>query len=661
MANNTTQKMMSTVCPVSISMGGYSQKMRLAANPLNYDLILGKKWTTEHMAVINCYSNEISFSHKGKNYHLVARDPSNHDFVSANAITKNHDQGYPLFAVMLRKPHVEDITQSGTDSSKNKDVRKLLEEFEDVFPDKLPNGLPPTRAQDFHIDLKEGSTPQKKGLYRMSPAELSELKTQLTELIDQGFIRPSSSPWGAPVLFVTKKDGAMRLCVDYRALNRLTVKNSYPLPRIDDILDQLSTAKYYTKIDLRSGYHQIRLDEESIPLTAFRTRYGHFEFQVLPFGLTNAPATFMSLMNQIFSEHLDKFVIVYLDDILIYSDTWEEHLRHIKKTLQILREQKLYAKVSKCCFGAQEVDYLGFILRPSGVAIDPHKTKAIKEWPQPESKKEVQSFLGLVNYYRRFIPGCSNIAKPLTELTKDVPFQWTDRTQDSFEMLKSKITSAPVLQTFHPDYPTIVTTDASTFAIGAVLEQDGPDGRLPVAFTSRTLNSAEQNYAPHELELLAIVDTLRAWRSYLHGRKFLVHTDHHPLRYLQTQEHLSPRQVRWLERLVEFDFDIVPIRGKSNTVADALSRQAKNIPSKDEYNKDLLKSILAKTFQTNSISMTTPGPRITELLGKEYAQDPEFRKIFENPRHPFTLKEGLLYKENKLCIPNGRVQIGPST
>ena len=300
MANNAHQKLLSTTSPVSISLGGYTQKMRLAANPLNYDLILGKKWTSEHKAIINCYTNEISFSHKGKDYHIVAKDPTNHNLVSVNAITKDHHRQYPLFAVVLRKIETGDTTRSETSPDQEQDVQNLLKEFKDVFPENLPKGLPPKRAQDFHIDLKEGSTPQKKGLYRMSSAELSELKSQLSDLIEQGFIKPSSSPWGAPVLFVSKKDGALRLCVDYRALNRLTVKNSYPLPRIDDILDQLSTAKYFTKIDLRSGYHQIRLDEESIPLTAFRTRYGHFEFQVLPFGLTNAPATFMSLMNQVF-------------------------------------------------------------------------------------------------------------------------------------------------------------------------------------------------------------------------------------------------------------------------------------------------------------------------------------------------------------------------
>ena len=254
----------------------------------------------------------------------------------------------------------------------------------------------------------------------MSPSELQELKKQLTELEEQGFIKPSTSTWGAPVLFVTKKDESLRVCVDYRALDILTVKNSYPLPRIDDIFDHLSGSKYFTKIHLRQGYHQIRLSESSIPLTAFRTRYGHYEFSVLPFGLTNAPASFMTLMNDVFRNELDKFVIVYLDDILVYSRTWEEHLKHIRVVLTKLREQRLYGKISNCEFGIQEVEYLGHILQPSGIRVDPHKTSIIKQWPTPTCKKHVQSFLGLVNYYRRFIKGCSALSKPLTTLTKNV-------------------------------------------------------------------------------------------------------------------------------------------------------------------------------------------------------------------------------------------------
>ena len=652
MANKTPQSLKSTLEPLQISIKGYTETTYLASIPSNYDMILGKKWTTEHKAKIDCYNNKVTFQHKGKTYRVVATDPKEPHFISANSITTDLKKKIPLYAVFLRK--IPENKERNQESPRNPELKALLREFNDVFPEKLPPGLPPPRSQDFHIQLKEKVVPQKKGLYRMSSAELAELKSQLTELTDQGFIRPSASPWGSPVIFVSKKDGSLRMCVDYRALNRLTVKNSYPLPRIDDILDQLFEAKYFTKIDLRSGFHQIRLDKESIPLTAFRTRYGHFEFLVLPFGLTNAPATFMTLMHEIFKENLDDFIIIYLDDILIYSKTWEEHLKHVRATLEILRKNKLFAKLSKCTFGVREVDYLGFILRSNGVAINPHKTSAIKEWPTPKSKKDVQSFLGLINYYRRFIRDCSKIARPLTELTKDVPFAWSKTTQKSFEHLKNKITSAPVLKTFDPRLPVFVTTDASSVAIGAVLEQETKGERLPVAFTSRTLNPAERNYSPHELELLAIVDTLRAWRPYLHGRKFIVHTDHQPLRYLQTQEHLSSRQVRWLERMVEFDFKIVPIRGHSNKVADGLSRMAQDVPSKEEHNKEILQKVLTKaTTEINAISTVTRNPRILEELAQEYNKDPEFRSMFRNPSGYFTKKDSLLYYRNRLCVPRG--------
>lgn len=652
MANKASQKLKSTLEPLQLSIHGYSERLRFVVCPLNYDLILGKKWTTAHEAVLNCYTNEVKFTHRNKCHTIVATKPKSKQVVSVNAITRDLSKKHQLYAVMLRE--VPSTDQRSTNNHEDKDIETILNEYKDVFPGKLPKGLPPKRSQDFVIDLKEGSMPQKKGLYRMSTAELKELKAQLQDLIEHEFIRPSSSPWGAPVLFASKKDGGLRLCIDYRALNRLTQKNSYPLPRIDDILDQLSTAKYFTTIDLRSGYHQIRLDPKSIPMTAFRTRYGHFEFRVVPFGLTNAPAKFMELMNESFTKYLDKFVIVYLDDILVYSESWEDHLRHLRKTLDILRKEKLYAKRSKCFFGAQEVEYLGFILKPNGVAMNPHKTRAITEWPTPESKKDIQSFLGLVNYYRRFIKNCSGISKPLTELTKNVPFIWTTPAEESFEKLKSVITSAPVLRTFRDDLPVFVTTDASKVAIGAVLEQDDSDGRRPVAFTSRTLNSAEQNYAAHDLELLGIVDTLRAWRCYLHGRKFVVHTDHYPLRYIETQDQLSQRQVRWLERIVEFDFTIIPVKGKSNNVADALSRQGKNIPSTAEYAKELLNKVINKVTRTNAISIIHPGPSIVKQLELEYTQDPEFSAHYKAPENPYKVQDKMLFREDKLCIPKGK-------
>ena len=624
--------------------------MKFVVADIYQDVIFGKKWTEDHMAVLDCTHNRVDFWHKGNPLAFVAIEPKKTTMVSINSIERDLKQGAPVFAIKL---HCENKDSQPTKYPK--EIEKILREFKDVFPKELPKGLPPKRSHDFHIELSKESAPQKRGLYRMSQAELEEVKLRVEELLEHGWIRPSKSPWAAPVLFVTKKDGGLRFCIDYRALNRLTIKNSYPLPRIDDILDLFSKAKFFTKIDLRQGYYQIRLDEESIPYTAFNTRYGHFEFLVLPFGLTNAPATFMSLMNDIFRPYLDKFISAYLDDILIYSNNLENHLRHLRLTLNKLREHKLYAKLSKCQFAVQEVEYLGFLLKPGGVCINPSKIDAIKSWEVPKSKRDVQSFMGMINYFRRFIKDCSKIAKPLTELTKNVEFVWDERTEKAFEKLKQCVTTAPVLKNFCQDSPVIVTTDASKYAIGAVLEQDFPDGRHPVAFLSRTLNPAEQNYAAHDSELLAIVDTLRAWRCYLHGRKFIVHSDHAPLKYLQTQDRLSPRQVRWVERLAEFDFEIVPIKGKSNTVADAISRKSsKPTLRNSNYAKTLLNQLLTKTFHINAISTLQAGSKIHEDLTTGYENDPDFKEHYRNPQEPYELRNNLLFYKNRLCVPRGQ-------
>ncbi|GJZ33431.1 putative reverse transcriptase domain-containing protein [Tanacetum coccineum] len=322
------------------------------------------------------------------------------------------------------------------------------------------------------IDLVPGAAPVARAPYRLAPSEMEELSTQLQELSDKGFIRPSSSPWGAPVLFVKKKDGSFRMCIDYRELNKLTVKNRYPLPRIDDLFDQLQGSSVYSKIDLRSGYHQLRVRDEDIPKTAFRTRYGHYEFQVMPFGLTNAPAVFMDLMNRVCRPYLDKFVIVFIDDILIYSKTKEEHDVHLRLILELLKKEELYAKFSKCDFWLSKVQFLGHVIDSEGIHVDPAKIESIKDWESPKTPTEIRQFLGLAGYYRRFIEGFSKIAKPMTKLTqKSVKFNWGEKEETAFQTLKQKLCSAPILALPEGSENFVVYCDASHKGLGAVLIQ----------------------------------------------------------------------------------------------------------------------------------------------------------------------------------------------
>jgi len=380
-------------------------------------------------------------------------------------------------------------------------------EFSDVFPDDLP-GLPPIRDMEFCIDLLPGTGPISMSFYRFAPAELVELKKQLLELQSIGFIRPSTSPWGAPALFAKKKDGSLRLCIDYRRLNRVTIKNKYPMPRIDDLFDQLKGARCFSKIDLRSGYYQLRVREEDIPKTAFRTRYGHYEFTVMPFGLTNAPAAFMDLMNRIFRAYLDQVVIVFVDDILIYSSSEEEHEAHLRVVLQLLREHQLYAKFSKCEFWLSEVKFLGHVISDKGVTVDPEKVEAVMGWQRPKSVFEIQSFLGLAGYYRRFVEDFSRLAAPMTRLTrKGVKFVWDDSCELAFQELKSRLTSAPILVIPERGIGYTIYCDASRDGLGCVLMQDGK----VVAYGSRQLKIHEKNYPTHDLELAAVVFALKSW------------------------------------------------------------------------------------------------------------------------------------------------------
>ncbi|GKV43021.1 hypothetical protein SLEP1_g50363 [Rubroshorea leprosula] len=394
----------------------------------------------------------------------------------------------------------------------------VVREFSDVFPENLL-GLPLDREVEFATDLVPSTGLISKAPYRMAPAELKELK----------------------------KDGSMRLCIDYRELNKVTIKNRYPLPRIDDLFDQLKGAQVFSKIDLRFGYHQLKIKSDDVPKTTFRTRYGHYEFIVMPFGLTNAPTRFMDLMNRVFSKYLDKFVIVFIDDILIYSSSHTLHEKHLRIVLETLRSERLFAKFKKCEFWLDNVTFL-----------------------------EIRSFLGLAGYYRRFVGDFSRIALPMTRLIrKDTKFEWTLECKKSFLTLKEKLVTAPVLALPINGEGFTIYSDASKKGLGCVLMQKDK----VIAYASQQLKPYEENFPTHDLELAVVIFALKIWRHYLYSETWEIFTDHKSLKYIFTQKELNMRQRRWLELLKDYDLIISYHPSKANKVADGLSRKSSSTAS----------------------------------------------------------------------------------
>ncbi|KAK1432277.1 hypothetical protein QVD17_09172 [Tagetes erecta] len=527
-----------------------------------FKVVVGMDWLSRYHAEIECERKVIHvLSPSGKRVSIHGErkvEPKLCTIIEAMKYV--HNGGRTFLAYVID-------TTIGT-SQQIVDI-PIVRDYADVFPEEL-HGLPPEREVEFRIELVPGANPVAKAPYRLAPTEMRELMTQIQELLDKGFIRPSVSPWGAPVLFVKKKDGSMRMCIDYRELNKLTVKNRYPLPRIDDLFDQLQGASWFSKIDLRSGYHQLKVREEDVAKTAFRTRYGHYEFLVMSFGLTNAPAAFMDLMNRVCRTMLDKFVIVFIDDILVYSRSESDHACHLREVLETLRKEKLYAKFSKCAFWLKEVQFLGHVINEDGILVDPSKVEAILKWVPPKNPTEVRSFLGLAGYYRRFIRDFSSMALPLTKLTrKNEKFVWGKDQEEAFKELKEKLSSAPILSLPEGTDDLVVYTDASRRGLGCVLMQRGK----VIAYASRQLKNNECNYPTHDLELAAVVFALKIWRHYLYGTKCTIYSDHKSLKYFFEQKDLNMRQRRWLELIKDYECDILYHPGKANVVADALSRK----------------------------------------------------------------------------------------
>ena len=587
-----------------------------------------------------------------------------------------------------------------SDISTDLNTQNILKEFSNIIVDKLPDVPPTERTIKHTIEVLPGTAPVARRPYRMSASDKRELERQLNELLESRRIEAKSSPFAAPVLFVTKKDGTKRLCCDFRGLNDVTVKNKYPLPRIDDLFDMLAGASTFSQLDLVSGYHQVEVAEEDQYKTAFVTHEGQYVWKVMPFGLTNAPSTFQMLMNETLKGLIGKIVLVYLDDILVFSKSVNEHKEHLKLVLTRIKDQGLFVKKSKSFFFKQSVNFLGHTISAKGLQVDKSKVQAVVDWPTPQTSKDALAFLGTCSFYRKFVPGFSKIADCIFQFAHKKR-SWDKECEEAFNLLKEKLTTAPVLLPFDETKDVLVTTDASNYAVGATLELLDDSGKVlgVVAYSSHKLSGSQLNWDVREKEGYAIRVALGQWAHYLKGKHFTLHTDHHSLQYLYSKRTESPKIERWLDLFSTFDFSIEYIKGEKNR-ADGLSRirETKNFQNFENANNnkqnddDKIKEIEEYTtppsaslwsITANDLSPTniinkiccTISPEYKQTIISGYHDDPEFQQIYkiltENHEIPhelstiikrYAIRDKLLYygftplNRNKLCIPNNSVR-----
>ena len=633
---------------------GYLPMSRLVEHNPNIDWTNGKiKWRSEHCRK-HCLPSKIKIEWMTEEELL--REPMEQRHVFGMAVFHDEDG--------------EDISLRLVDHYKD---------YADIFSEEKIHALPEHSKYDHKIELEPGTTPPFEPIYPLSESELGVLRKYLDKMLASGKIVRSTLPAAALILFVPKPDGTLRLCIDYRGLNKITIKNRYPLPLMNELRDRLGKARYFTKLDLKNGFYLLRIAKGDEWKTAFRYRYGLYEYTVMPFGLCNAPSMFQSMINDVFHDLLDEGVVVYLDDILIYSEDEKSHIDLVRRVRDRIRVAKLCCSIKKSDIHVREIEFLGYHISPEGMSMSTAKVESVKNWPVPRNVKDIQAFLGFANFYRRFIEGFSKICKPLTDLTqKDKMFEWTSQCEDAFRRLKTMFTEGPILAHFDFMRSTQLETDASNFALGAIRSQLCEDNRWqPIVFHSRKFQPAEVNYDVHNKEMTAIVATFKEWEHLLMSvhDEITVFSDHKNLEYFNSTKVLNRRPHRWAEFLQPFRFKVVYQEGRLNEKADTLSRRRDyrpegggellEVPQKffgpGQYEQVPAERVLItreRLVKMTTLKLSTP---LVGLLLAAAAVDPlyqEMVKAFEvglkNIGKAVTMEDGLLFVKGLWYVPGNK-------
>ena len=671
-ANGSSETIKFATDPLQLQCQGHrSQLQPLVSSSTSFDLLIGLDWLSKYNPRVDWDMGSLNISDENNIYiwKSTYSDAESHtDGLTIRLCTARQvrtspteNENYTNYVVTIAQ-----AAEQKPATSLPAAIQKLLQQFPDVQEE--PSTLPPNRSHQHGIPLIDDAKPVRKSPYRLQPRELQHLRECIDKWLQKGWIRPSTSSWASPVFFVSKKNGELRLVVDYRGLNAQTQPDKFPLPLIDVVLDKMHGAKIFSRLDLRNGFYQIRMQPSDIFKTSFTTPLGLYEWVVMPMGLINAPASFQRVMTDIFNDL--PFVQVYMDDIVVHSSSTQQHSSHLREVFQRLRNNELKLNFEKCTFHVSEIDFLGFHVSDKGILPMPANIKAISSMPNVlTSRTMVRRFLGMANYYAHFVPHFASIASPLHTLTSNTqPFRWHDECSKAVSTIKQLLSQAPVLSIFNPTLSTRITCDASLFGIGAVLEQQHEDGWHPVHYLSRTFSKSERNYPVLDKEWLSIIYAMTKWRHYLH-KHFLIRTDHKPLVAILTNSNsdLQDRRARWLSQCLQFSYTVEHIQGKDNNVADVLSRLALS---------DFPQAIVASVESSSDSSTTPPSPsepspfplalastanHARAALKSDIIQyrstDPSYMKIYErlsspNPAENFTLKDDLIFYEgSRLLIP----------